>query len=253
MAEDPYFALKDEVQTNVSNTQKLFQNWQNSLNDPNSSSSAVDSFKRDTDALKEALRDIDEDLSALEETISIVESNPAKFRLDVREIGQRKDFIAKIKRQVQDMRSVVSQPSLTRTREEKAAREALFQPSKTVRTTDKYGRTEEEYRMSNARFIEREQQQQQMLMRQQDEQMDDVYDTVVGLKDIATVMGNELEDQTLLLRDMESQVDTTAGKLQLGIRRMNDFIKANSSSKQQYCIIVLIIILVILLIMVITL
>ena len=31
-----------------------------------------------------------------------------------------------------------------------------------------------------------------------------------------------------LLRDMESQVDTTAGKLQLGMRRMNDFIKANS-------------------------
>ncbi|KAJ3056523.1 Syntaxin-6 [Rhizophlyctis rosea] len=174
MAEDPYFALKDEVQTNVSNSQKLFQNWQASLNDPNTSSSAVDAFQRDTDALKEALLDIEEDLKALEETIAIVEVNPAKFRLDVREIGQRKEFIAKTRRQVQ----------------------ALFKPAKTVQTTDRYGRTEDEYRQSNTKFIEREQQQQQMLMRQQDEQLDDVYDTVVGLKDIAHVMGNELEDQT---------------------------------------------------------
>ncbi|KAJ3278729.1 Syntaxin-6 [Borealophlyctis nickersoniae] len=242
MSEDPYFALKDEVELNVSNASKLFQNWNQSLNAADSSSSA-DAFRRDTETLKETLLDIDEDLKALEETIDILsffpldadrQANPAKFRLDPREIAQRKNFIASTRRTVQirlqDMKSQVTNPGILRNRAEKETRETLFQTKKSVKTTDKYGRTEEEYRMSNARFIEREQQQQQLLMQRQDEQMDDVYDTVVGLKDVAAVMGNELEDQAGLLQDLEANVDTTAGKLQLGLRRMQDFIKANAGT-----------------------
>ena len=49
---------------------------------------------------------------------------------------------------------------------------------------------------SNSKFIEREQQQQQMIMQNQDRQIEEVAVTVGNLREIAQVMGDELDDQT---------------------------------------------------------
>lgn len=89
-----------EVELNIANTTKLYQHWTEVLNGPDTSA-AGDAFRRESEALREALLDIEEDLKALQETIGIVEANPAKFRLDVREISQRKDFIARTRKTVQ--------------------------------------------------------------------------------------------------------------------------------------------------------
>ncbi|KAI8914929.1 syntaxin 6, N-terminal-domain-containing protein [Powellomyces hirtus] len=248
MAEDPYFALKDEVEANVGNTTRLYAHWTELLKGPDTSA-AGESFRRESEALREALLDIDEDLKALQETIGIVESNPGKFRLDMREINARKQFVARTRATVQEMRTAMTSPTSSK-RAENDGREALF-AKKSVRTTDPYGRTQEDYQMSNQRFIEREAQQQQSLMQHQDQQLDGVLDTVGNLKEIATVMGREMDDQTALLVDLESNVDTTAGKLQLGMRRLNDFIKANADTKQQWTILILIIVLILLIVLII--
>ncbi len=50
--------------------------------------------------------------------------------------------------------------------------------------------------MNNSRFIESEQETQQLIMRDQDNQLEDVAVTVGNLKEIARVMGDELDDQT---------------------------------------------------------
>ena len=106
---------------------------------------------------------------------------------------------------------------------------------------------------------------QQQLMAKQDEQLDDVMQTVGTLKEVAVVMGREIEDQSKLLDEMEVQVDSTQNKLQAGIKRVNDFIKANAGesilnshilttldTKQQWTIVGLIIVLIILLILIFT-
>ncbi len=54
---------------------------------------------------------------------------------------------------------------------------------------------QEERPVSSTKFYENEQEQQQLLMRDQDRQLDTVLNTVGNLKDIASVMGRELEDQ----------------------------------------------------------
>ncbi len=71
---------------------------------------------------------------------------------------------------------------------------------------------------------------QQMIISKQDEHLDDVMQTVGTLKEVAVVMGREIEDQTKLLDDMEVQVDSTQNKLQGGIKRVNEFIKANAGN-----------------------
>ncbi|KAI8998208.1 hypothetical protein BC832DRAFT_121742 [Gaertneriomyces semiglobifer] len=128
-------------------------------------------------------------------------------------------------------------------------RKALFQ-NQSARS-DPYSRVKDDYNVSNQRFIEREQEQQQLLMRDQDQQLDGVMHTVGNIREIAVVMGRELDDQTNLLTDLEQNVDTTQGKLQLGLRRVNEFIKANADSKQQWTILILIIVLILLILLII--
>ncbi|KAJ1341249.1 hypothetical protein BSLG_004184 [Batrachochytrium salamandrivorans] len=141
----------------------------------------------------------------------IVQGNPARFKLDRAQIDSRKQFVLESRRGIEDMRSNVNNPGAARMGGASGMRESLLGSGK--KRTDKYGRSEEEYKMSNQRFVEREQSQQQSLMREQDEQMDDVAVTVGNLREVARVMGDELDDQTRLLGEVEIQVDSTQNKL----------------------------------------
>jgi len=86
--------------------------------------------------------------------------------------------------------------------------------------SDRY-RDSDEYKGTNARFIENEQMQQQQIMREQDYALEGVYSTVQNLREIAITMGDEVEDQKVLLEDLDDRVDNTSGRMQLALKRMN--------------------------------
>ncbi len=88
------------------------------------------------------------------------------------------------------------------------------------------------------------------LFAQQDQHLEDVSQTVSTLKQVATVMGNELDDQTRLINDLEMDVDNTQTKLTGGLGRMHQFIKDNADTKQQWTICILIACLILLLVFV---
>ena len=53
--------------------------------------------------LRNALRSIEWDLEDLDDTVQIVEKNPAKFRIDGGELAVRKSFIAQTREEVRAM------------------------------------------------------------------------------------------------------------------------------------------------------
>ncbi|KAJ3012652.1 UNVERIFIED_CONTAM: hypothetical protein HDU68_001082 [Siphonaria sp. JEL0065] len=65
-------------------------------------------------------------------------------------------------------------------------------------------------------------------MKEQDQQLEGVLGTVTNMKEIAIVMNQEIDDQTGLLQDLDVQVDMTQGKLDMGMKRLKDFIDANA-------------------------
>ncbi|KAI9033343.1 syntaxin 6, N-terminal-domain-containing protein [Hyaloraphidium curvatum] len=71
------------------------------------------------------------------------------------------------------------------------------------------------------RFAENEQMQQQVIMREQDRELDQVAHTVRNLREIAVTIGDEVEDQKVLLDDVDERVDRTQGRMQLAQKRMN--------------------------------
>jgi t-SNARE complex subunit (syntaxin) len=102
-------------------------------------------------------------------------------------------------------------------------------------------------------FFEEESGTQAQIMKEQDKEIQAVASTVVNLKEIATVLGNELDEQSRLIDHIELKVDNTTNNLDSGLKRMKEFINANADTKQQVCIVGLIILLVVLLIVLFTL
>lgn len=69
-------------------------------------------------------------------------------------------------------------------------------------------------------------------MQEQDQQLDGVMHTVLNMREIATTMNTELEDQSMLLDDLDGHVDRTSSTLQKAMKRMNHFIKQNEGIEQ---------------------
>lgn len=105
---------------------------------------------------------------------------------------------------------------------------------------------------NSKKFIEKESGTQAQILKDQDREIQTVASTVVNLKEIATVMGNELDEQSRLIDHLEHKVDTTTNNMDSGLKRMKEFINANADTKQQLCIVGLIILLVILLVLLFT-
>ncbi|KAJ3312667.1 Syntaxin-6 [Boothiomyces sp. JEL0838] len=207
MADDPFNIVKREVEQSLAQVQQLFQQR---------NSTPEKDQKRFNNDIRDRLQNINADLDELDDTIKIVQGNPSRFKLDRREIDERKQFVSNSRRTVEELKSrLVEKQSQPQPQAEKKSR---------------------------AGMIENEQMMQQQIMQSQDKQMDEVAVTIRNMKEIGRVMGDELEDQTRLLGEVEDHVDATQNRLQDGMKRMKDFIKANSDIKQQVTIIILIVV-----------
>ncbi|XP_037945346.1 syntaxin-6-like [Teleopsis dalmanni] len=101
--EDPFFVVKDEVFKALNKTRGLYLRWRE-LGESNQSAE----IEWTTTELRNALRSIEWDLEDLEDTISIVEKNPNKFRIDNRELSSRRHFIDSTRDEVKQMKEKMS-------------------------------------------------------------------------------------------------------------------------------------------------
>ncbi|KAK1885770.1 Syntaxin-10 [Dissostichus eleginoides] len=107
--EDPFFVVKGEVQKALSRARGLFDRWEELLQEGTQVSR--DELDWSANELRNCLRAIDWDLEDLSETISIVESNPGKFRLGDDELQERRAFVERTRTSVQEMKDHLSSPS----------------------------------------------------------------------------------------------------------------------------------------------
>ncbi|XP_056266301.1 syntaxin-10 isoform X1 [Pseudoliparis swirei] len=153
--EDPFFVVKGEVQKALSRARALFERWEELLQDGTQVSR--DELDWSANELRNCLRAIDWDLEDLSETISIVESNPGKFRLADDELRERRSFVERTRSAVQEMKDQLSSPSAV-AQAEKKNREALLTPS----AQDKSTGLEAHLVSANSRYIQEQQEQQQV-------------------------------------------------------------------------------------------
>ncbi|KAI4788341.1 hypothetical protein KUCAC02_035913 [Chaenocephalus aceratus] len=154
--EDPFFVVKGEVQKALSRARGLFDRWEELLQEGTQVSR--DELDWSANELRNCLRAIDWDLEDLSETISIVESNPGKFRLGDDELQERRAFVERTRASVQEMKDHLSSPS-------------------SVAQAEKKNR--------------------ELIMEDQDEQLELVSGSIRVLKDMSGRIGDELDEQAV--------------------------------------------------------
>uniref|UniRef100_A0A8C6UDV4 Syntaxin 10 n=1 Tax=Neogobius melanostomus TaxID=47308 RepID=A0A8C6UDV4_9GOBI len=238
--EDPFFVVKGEVQKALSRAHGLFERWEELLQDGTQVSR--DELDWSTNELRNCLRAIDWDLEDLSETISIVESNPGKFRLGDDELQERRDFVERTRESVQEMKEQLSSPSAV-AQAEKKNRQALI--SSGERSTG----LEAHLVSANSRYLQEQQEQQQLIIQDQDEQLELVSGSIRVLKDMSGRIGDELDDQAVMLEDFGDEMDQTSSRMDSVLKKLEK-VSHMTSSRRQWCAIgVLVAIMVVVLIL----
>lgn len=213
---------------------------------------------------KKLLQDISEtevDLAALERAIQVAESEPWRFKVDTAELGQRREFVSKVRRRLSGIKLEIQKwtkegsVGATQTAKEQAQSERnqlLNSVARSARLTnglDEKQELESFAKQRNDQMIKREIEQQKLIMDQQDEALDHVGNTVHNLKNIAITIGDEVEDQNALLEETEARVDNTNGRLAIAQNKVKDVLKAaKADTKNSIMILCLTIVLIILLV-----
>uniref|UniRef100_A0A3B3VVE5 Syntaxin 10 n=1 Tax=Poecilia latipinna TaxID=48699 RepID=A0A3B3VVE5_9TELE len=219
--EDPFFVVKGEVQKALSRARGLFDRWEELLQEGTQVSR--DELDWSANELRNCLRAIDWDLEDLSETISIVESNPGKFRLGDNELQERRDFVERTRKSVQEMKDELSSPSAVARAEKKNRQEQ-----------DRSTGLEAHLVSANSRYIQEQQEQQQLIIQEQDEQLELVSGSIRVLKDMSGRIGDELDEQAVMLGDFGDEMDQTSSRMDSVLKKLEK-VSHMTSSRRQWC------------------
>ncbi|KAM9103424.1 syntaxin-10 isoform 2-T2 [Megaptera novaeangliae] len=209
--EDPFFVVRGEVQKAVNTARGLYQRWCELLHE----GAAVGREELDwtTNELRNGLRSIEWDLEDLEETIDILGTNPGKFKLPAGDLQERKVFVERMREAVQ---MLTGKPATL-----KSSSDLLV--ASVVSTT--------------SRYIEEQQATQQLIMDQQDQQLEMVSGSIQVLKHMSGRVGEELDEQGIMLDTFVHEMDHTQSRMDGVLRKMAK-VSHMTSDRRQWCAIV---------------
>ncbi|CAH0715972.1 unnamed protein product, partial [Brenthis ino] len=254
--EDPFYVVKDEVFRALNKTRGLYLRWQEISKAPIIPNSPEVEWT--STELRNALRSIEWDLEDLEDTISIVEKNSSKFKIDNREISDRRTFIEATKQEVKVMKSKMS---INRNRDnDGTAREPLLGEESpmhfgnTWTATPKYSKYSKLANQTDSpsRFDTYDSDimsiQDKMLMNQND-QLHVISNSVGSLKTVSKQIGIELDEQAVMLDDLNTDLENADSKLDSTVKKIARVLHINNDRRQWVVIGILLGILVIILVL----
>nr|XP_020656045.1 syntaxin-10 [Pogona vitticeps] len=234
--EDPFFVVKGEVQKAVNTAHGLYNRWCQLLEESHIISK--EEFDWTTNELRNSLRSIDWDLEDLEETICIVESNPHKFRIELSEVATRRSFITEMRESVKEMRDHIASPAAQALINRKN-REALMGDRDHFELLGV-----EKLSTPNSHTLEQQQLHQKLIIEEQDEQLELVSGSIRVLKHMSGRVGEELDEQSVMLEDFAHEMDDTHSRMEGVLKKMTK-VSHVGSGRRQWCIIGLLLIIVV--------
>ncbi|XP_078478095.1 syntaxin-6-like [Lampetra planeri] len=254
--EDPFFVVKAEVVKALASAQGLHQRWGEL--EPGAGSGGGsghgghhgghhggrEELEWTSNELRNALRSLEWDLEDLAETVSIVETNPRKFKMDSSELGDRKAFIARTRQSVKEMKEDMASPRSGAVEEGKSRKSLLGGGPRGVGGSGggaggRYGRLEQEMDLENSRYIADTHAQQQLIVQSQDEQLELVSGSLGVLKHMSERIGTELDDQDRMLGDFSQELDVTQSRMDGVLKKLAKVSRMTSDRRQWIAILVL--------------
>ncbi|KAK2508289.1 hypothetical protein MC885_004626 [Smutsia gigantea] len=250
--EDPFFVVRGEVQKAVNTARGLYQRWCELLQE----GSAVGREELDwtTNELRNGLRSIEWDLEDLEETIDILGgwtgtwesplgwqgslgaspwggSNPGKFKLPAGDLQERKVFVDRMREAVQEMKDHMVSPAAIAFMERNNREMLMGRPASQKSSSDLLDAS---VVSATSRYIEEQQATQQLIMDQQDQQLEMVSGSIRVLKHMSGRVGDELDEQGIMLDAFVHEMDHTQSRMDGVLRKMAK-VSHMTSDRRQWC------------------
>ncbi|CAG9463464.1 unnamed protein product [Pedinophyceae sp. YPF-701] len=221
---DPFYLVKEEIQDTLDQVEQAFRKWQQIP----PSTPDQDRVGRDIeDGCGSVIWQVDE----LDNAVDVAERDPARFGLAKDEIQRRRDWTSKSRRRAQHMQRRVQDA-----RRGATARGPV--PGGAVEMSQMSNKGAPGGVAGNGHkadpFVDEERQQQQLLLRDQDEQLDGLSVQVGRIGEMGLAIGNELQEQSLMLEDLAADTDTTSSRLKATQRKIAEIMK-KASMKSQFC------------------
>jgi syntaxin 6 len=255
--EDPFFVVKDEVLKALLKTRDLYERWR--LGDEGVELRSSEEQEWAATELRNSLRSIEWDLEDLDDTVQIVEKNPAKFRIDVNDLTARKNFIKQTKDEVElmkqrssvqnkisnrfnsetpiDITSLSSPtsasgqssnnlvPNVMRNQNTKYSRLATTgSPSRDSTKTNSVSSTQE--------LLQNQIRQQEHLVNHQDAQLSQMSQSVGTLRNMSSAIGSELDEQAVMLDEFGAEIEQAETKLDATMRKMAKVLNLANDRRQ---------------------
>ncbi|KAI9690674.1 MAG: hypothetical protein M1820_009908 [Bogoriella megaspora] len=240
--EDPFLQFQTDVLSLLNTTRPLFASY---LRIRSSASSAKSpELVEARQELESSLQTLTNDLSDLVESVKAVERDPYRYGLDLDEVQRRRMLVEEVGGELADMREELKETVLgaqAKSKRKEATQDSLPHPNEfedDVQGEDEYAAFEQGRQME--------------MMHEQDEALDGVFKTVGNLRQQADDMGRELEEQSEMLKDVDTVADRVGDKLQSGIKKVGWVIKKNEDTASSCCIGLLIFVLILIVILLIT-
>jgi len=233
--EDPFLQVQADVLSTLTTTRSLFTSFLRirSLSQSATSPELLSARSEVLDSITTLL----EDLADLTASVQAVQSDPYKYGLEIEEVSRRQRLVNEISGEVEDMR-------------EELAKKDLQGPGIQIngKETAGGGAFGEDEREDYTQEFEREQQLQ--MFREQDRDLDSVFHTVGNLRQQASDMGRELEEQAEMLDTVDGLADRVGGRLQTGMKKMGEVVRAGEEKWSGLCVWLLVFVLIVLLVLV---
>lgn len=220
---------RSEVQKAVNAARGLYQRWCELLQED--TASGREELDWTTNELRNSLRSIDWDLEDLEETIGIVEANPGKFKLPSGDLQERKVFVERMREAVQEMRDHMVSPAAISLMERTNRQMLVGKPVAQKSSSDLL---DPSVVSTTSRYIEEQQATQQLIMDQQDQQLEMVSGSIRVLKHMSSRVGEELNEQGIMLDAFAQEMDHTQSRMDGVLRKMAK-VSHMTSDRRQWC------------------
>lgn len=213
--EDPFYSGKEEVTKALAKTQALYQRWTELQIDSNNINHQIEREWTTTE-LRNSLRSIEWELEDLEDSISIVEKNSSKFKLDSNELVARRNFIDQIRQQVKPLLENLAAMKSTSTH-----------------STAKYTKLENQVDSpERTQFMKTAVVQQAEMLRHQDDQLDLVANSIGSLKTMSTHIGVELDEQAGMLDELQNEMEQTDSRIDSTIKKVAKVLHLSNDRSQ---------------------
>ncbi|VDM46664.1 unnamed protein product [Toxocara canis] len=169
------------------------------------------------------IRSADWDLDDLEHTISLVEKDPHNYGITSAIIAERRAFIFRSRTYINDIRQQLC-ASDTR-----FANPIANMASSSSTGSYRYTRLSDSP-TSSERFVTDTLQKQQLIIKEQDEDLEKVGDSVHVLKNMSHRIGDELEEQAIMLDELGTDMDRAGAKLDGVMKKIAKITHMNDGS-----------------------